>query len=322
MTAPVVLVVAVARDTKDAAVRCARSVLEHGAADGFGVRLVVVDNASSDGTVEAVRAACGDRVQVVANAENRGFGAACNQGAALAPDARHVLVLNADTELTPGALAALVAELEANPAAAACGPSVVGDDGTARPSVRGHPTRLALLHQHTALRFLRVGAPAFARYRSPSIPPGPAPSDAEVVLGACVLFRGSAFRAAGGFDERYFLYFEEADLERRLAAAGGRVRYVPAAVVRHTGGASARRDPERALTWYLCSLFLYVDRWHGRGSGLLYRAAFKPLFLLRLLTDAIRDGAVFLVRRREAKRDELRLAARFVVRGLWTFLAA
>ncbi|MCE9635484.1 MAG: glycosyltransferase family 2 protein [Planctomycetes bacterium] len=322
MTAPVVLVVIVSRDTKDAAVRCARSVLDRGTVNDATTRLVVVDNASSDGTADALRGAFGGRIDVIANADNRGFGAACNQGAAVVPDARHVLVLNADAELTPGALEALVAELESNPGVGACGPRVVGDDGSPRPSVRGHPTRLALLHQHTALRFLRVGAAAFARYRSPSIPLGDASSDAEVVLGACVLVRGDDFRAAKGFDERYFLYFEEADLERRLAESGRRVRYVPTAVVRHTGGASSRRDPERALTWYLCSLFLYVDRWYGRGAGLVYRALFKPLFVVRLVTDAARDAAVLLVRGREQKRDELRLTARFALRGFWTFLLA
>jgi N-acetylglucosaminyl-diphospho-decaprenol L-rhamnosyltransferase len=319
-----VLVVVVSRDTRDAAVRAVRSVLEHGAVPGRATRCVLVDNASSDGTVEAVRTACGDRVEIVANLRNAGFGAACNQGAAMDPAARHVLFLNADAELLPGALTALVAELEAHPDAAACGPALVGADGAPQPSVRGHPTRLALLHQHTALRFLRVGAAAYRRYKAPRVPS--AGGLVDVVMGACLLVRSDAFRAASGFDPRYFLYFEEADLERRLPALppphAGVVRFVPHAVVRHAGGESRRRDPERALTWYLESLLLYVDRWHGRAAGLAFRCVFKPLFVVRLATDALRDALVLAFRGRAAKADELRLAARFAVRGLWRFLAA
>jgi GT2 family glycosyltransferase len=320
VTSPRVLVVIVSRESRDVSVRCVESVLAHGTVPGADVRVVLVDNASSDGTADAVRAAAGDRVTVVANARNVGFGAACNQGVELVPGARHVLFLNADTELTPGALAALVADLDAHPEAALCGPAMVGADGAPQPSVRGHPTRLALLHQHTALRFLRVGARAYRAYKEPPVPAGGGPVD--VVMGACMLVRGDDLRALGGFDRRYFLYFEEADLQARLAAAGRAVRFVPSATVRHAGGASSRRDPERALTWYLQSLFLFVDARHGRAAGLWYRAVFKPLFAVRLVTDAIRDAAGLVFRGRRAKLDELRLAGRFLVRGFWSFLAA
>lgn len=321
MTRPVVGVVIVAKDTRDAALRCLASVRADASSGAFDVRTVLVDNASSDGTAEAVRARFGSWADVVANPENTGFGAACNQGAARFPAAHHLLFLNADAELAPGALAALVGELEADARAGAAGPRMVGADDAPQPSVRGHPTPLALLHQHTALRFLRVGSAAYARYKRPAVR-GDAPSDVPVVMGACLLVRGDVFRSLGGFDSRYFLYFEEADLCRRLADDGRTVRFVPAALVRHAGGASADRDRERALTWYLASLFAYVDRFHGRGTGLLYRAAFKPLFLVRLATDAVRDALALLVRGRSGKRDELALTGRFLVRGMWTFLVS
>lgn len=324
MTSPVVHVVIVSRDTRDATLRAVASVLEHGTVPGFETRCTLVDNASADGTVDAVRAACGARVTVVSNLRNAGFGAACNQGAALVPAARHVLFLNADAELFAGALATLVADLEAHPDAAACGPAIVDAHGVPQRSVRGHPTRLALLHQHTVLRFVRIGAAAYRRYKEPPLPPAGGP--VEVAIGACLLVRGDAFRAASGFDPRYFLYFEEADLERRLpqlpAPHGGAVRFVPAATVRHIGGASRRRDPERALTWYLESLLVYVDRWHGRGAGFVFRCVFKPLFLARLATDAVRDALALAFRGRASKAEELRLGAAFLVRGLWRFLVA
>ncbi len=311
---PTIAVVVVSFETRELTLRCAESALVHGEVPGHATRVVVVDNASRDGTADALRSRFGERVDVVASERNLGFGAAANLGAARVADAAWVLVLNADTELTEGALAALVAAGDAHPDAAVLGPAVVGSDGRPRDSVRGDPTRLALLHQHTALRFLRVGARAFERYRHPV-----AGETAEVVLGAAMLVRGDDFRALGGFDARYFLYFEEADLCRRARAAGRTVRLVPGATVRHAGGASADRDRERALTWYLASLFAYVDRWHGRGAGIVYRLVFKPLFLVRLVTDFVRDAAGFLFRR-PGKAAELRLAARFARRGLWEVL--
>jgi GT2 family glycosyltransferase len=316
-----IVVVIVSYETRDRTLRSVESVLGADGVGGYVTRCVVVDNASSDATVEAVRGRHGERVRLVANAANRGYGAACNQGAAACPGARWYVFLNADVELEPGALAVLVAAGDARDAIAIAGPAVVDETGARRDSVRGHPTRLALLHQHTALRFLRVGARAFERYRSPAGARSSAGADVDVVLGAAMLVRGDDFRTLGGFDERYFLYFEEADLCRRAASAGRVVRFVPGATVRHGGGASADFDRERALTWYLASLFRYVDRFCGRGAGLAYRAAFKPLFAVKLATDAVRDAAGAAFGRR-GKAAELRTAGRFVRRGLWEFLVA
>lgn len=313
---PTIAVVVVSYETRDLTLRCAESALVHGAVPGHATRVVVVDNASSDGTANSLRERFGARVDVVANERNVGFGEAANLGAARVVGAAWVLVLNADTELAPGALAALVAAGEAHRDAAVLGPSIVGDDGRPRDSVRGDPTRLALLHQHTALRFLRVGARAFERYRHPR-----AGETAEVVLGAAMLVRGDDFRALGGFDPRYFLYFEEADLCRRARAVGRTVLFVEGATVRHAGGASADRDRERALTWYLASLFAYVDRWHGRGAGIAYRLVFKPLFVLKLVFDGVRD-ALGAIAGRAGKSAELRTLTRFAVRGFWTFVVA
>ena len=308
MSADVAAVI-VSYETRELTLRCAASALAE------GVRVVVVDNASADGTVAALRERLEGRIDLVASARNLGFGAAVNLGAARVPGARWILVLNADVELLPGSVAALRAAGEADPGSAILGPTVLGADGRPQLSVRGHPTRLALLHQHTALRFLRVGSHAYRDYRSP-------PASAECVLmGAAMLVRGDDFRALGGFDPRYFLYFEDADLCRRASQSGRGVRFVPAATVRHASGASADHDRERALTWYLTSLFRYVDRFDGRGRGLVYRAYFKPLFLVRMATDFVRDAAGALAGRR-GKTVELRTAGRFVVRGLWGFLVA
>ncbi len=315
MTACELAVVIVSCETRERTVACVDSVLAQG---DVVAAVVVIDNASSDGTVDALRERFAGAVRVVANARNVGFGAACNQGAAEFPGARNVLFLNADTRVRPGALGLLLAALDGG--AGAAGPRLVGSDGAAQPSVRGHPTPLALLHQHTALRFVRCGAAAYRRYKQPAAGAEAVP----VVMGAALAVRGDVLRELRGFDERYFLYFEEADLCRRVATAGRSVRFVPEAVVEHAGGASSARRRGPALVWYLRSLFLYVDRFNGRGAGLAYRAAFKPLFLLRLATDVVRDAVTWLARpdKRPSKARHLRRAAWFVTRGMGAFVVA
>jgi len=310
----VIGVVIVSYRTRDRTVRAAESALADGAE-----RVVVVDNASDDGTVGTLRGLAEERLTVLENPRNTGFGAACNQGAAACGDVRHLLFLNGDTAVQPGALDALVNALEDDPAVGIAAPALIDDTGAHQPSRRGDPTPLALLHQHTALRFLRFGSAAYRRYKSPE------PADpAAVLMGAAPAVRGSVFRAAGGFDPRHFLYFEEADLCRRVRAAGHTIRLVDGAVVQHAGGVSAAREPERALVLYLQSLFVYVDRFHGRARGLAYRIAFKPLFLLRMVTDAVRDALTVLFRpaKRVEKLSELRLAAGFFLRGVWRFAVA
>jgi GT2 family glycosyltransferase len=315
MSSADVAVVIVSYETRDRTSACVESVL---ADDSATARVVVVDNASSDGTADALKERFGNDIDVVASNRNLGFGAACNLGSARVSDARHRLFLNADTCVRPGALGALTAALDSG--AGAAGPAIVGEDGREQASVRGHPNPLALLHQHTALRFLRIGASAYARYKRPDAPPEAVP----VVMGAALAVHGDVLRVTGGFDERYFLYFEEADLCRRIAEGGRPVRFVADAVVEHAGGASS--DPRRgpALIWYLCSLFVYVDRFHGRGSGLLYRLIFKRLFLVRMVTDLLRDALTWLFRpsKRADKTPELNLAGWFFARGVWAFLVA
>ena len=314
-------VVVVSYRTRELALTCVRSVLADAEARGPAVHVVAVDNASGDGTAEALLDEFGglDSVTVVANAANAGFGAACDHGAELAVchGVRHLLFLNADTRVLPGALRALTDELDTG-GDVIVGPLLENPDGSHQPSQRGDPTPRALLYQHTAWRFLRLGQAAYRRYKAPD-------DDAVgVLMGAALATSRALYERLGGFDARYVLYFEEADLCRRARAAGARLRVVPAARVQHGGGKSADSDPAAALHLYLESMFRYVERFHGRGRARLFRVLFKPAFLVRLCTDALRDGLTWLVRprKRAAKGAELRLFRRFALRGLGRFLRA
>jgi GT2 family glycosyltransferase len=321
----VLVAVIVSYQTRDRTSACVASLLACAQQFDGRLQIVVVDNASTDGTVAALQERFVDDVQVLVNPRNVGYGAACNQGAAACPEATHVLFLNADTVVRPTALTVLVRALHDDPQAGIVAPVLEEDDGVLRRTVRGHPTPLALLHQHTALRFLKFGRSAYARYKLPkSVQDAAGRLRAPVLNGAVLLLRTTDFRAVGGFDPRYFLYFEEADLCRRIGTLGLDCVLLPEPLVEHAGGASSSGMRDRALVWYLASLFQYVDRFHGRRFGLLYRALFKPLFLIRMLTDALRDvlALTFKPAHRTEKEAEVRLAARFFTRGMWVFLGA
>lgn len=311
-------IVIVSWNTRDAALRCVRSVLGGG---GPIARVVVVDNASADGTADAVRAEFGESVEVIARAANGGYAVACNEGAARCGDASHLLFLNADVEVAPGCVETLVAALAADPSAVVAGPAFTHPDGRPQPSVRGHPTAAALLFQHTAARWLRIGRAAHVRYKRPLGDEVPRTTTVgPILLGACLLVRGDSFRAVRGFDEEYRLYFEEADLQRRLGTAGGRAIFVPSASAVHSGGASADQARAAALAWYVAGLLRYCDRFERTGFG--FRVAFKTLFLLKLPVDALRDHVAWLILRRPGKREESLLFWRLLAGPLWRMLAA
>jgi N-acetylglucosaminyl-diphospho-decaprenol L-rhamnosyltransferase len=232
----------------------------------FPLEIVVVDNASTDESAAAVRARHPDAL-VIANAENVGFARACNQGwrASRAP---HVLFLNPDAEVAPGAVEALVSLLEERPEVGAAGPRTRGTDGTIQVSTGPDLTPLAeFRHRRLVLGVARREAQALA--------------EAEVlharehepawVSGSCLVARRAALEEVGGFDEGFFLYEEDADLCRRLREAGWGIVFTPEAEVRHHLGRSMSKAPRRARLEYHRSHRLYYRRHNGPLSRAVLR---------------------------------------------------
>ncbi|MCB9867708.1 MAG: glycosyltransferase family 2 protein [Phycisphaerales bacterium] len=262
-------IVIVSYNTRELLRECLES-LTLGAA-GIAVETFVVDNASKDASAEMV-AERFPQVRLIRNPDNRGFAAANNLGLAEATG-RHVMLLNPDTVVRPGAFAELVRFMDAHPQAGYCGPRLVNADGSHQLSARRFPTwwssaanLLGWDKKHPASRHCGdLHAAAGDRTEMP----------AGWLTGACLLVRRTAMQQVGVLDEGYFMYFEETDWCRRLANAGWAGWYVPSAEVLHYGGQSVGPVESDAPffgnrpAFWVPSQRRYYRRHLGRGGHLV-----------------------------------------------------
>jgi N-acetylglucosaminyl-diphospho-decaprenol L-rhamnosyltransferase len=230
-----------------------------------GVHVVVVDNASGDGSLEAV---AGLGVETIALPENRGFAAGCNAGWR-ASSSPYVLFLNPDARIEPGAVETLAGLLEREPDVAVAAPRILDADGSLDLSQRRFPTlRSTYAHALFLHRLFRRAGWASELVRDPAdYERGGSPDWAS---GACLLVRRSVLEELGGWDEAFFMYCEDKDLCRRARDRGYDVRFEPAALARHAGGASA---PRPSLAHVLAqSRVRYARKHRGRVVAELERA--------------------------------------------------
>ncbi|HEV2069221.1 MAG TPA: glycosyltransferase family 2 protein, partial [Acidimicrobiales bacterium] len=197
-------------------------------------RIVVVDNASVDDSVKAVRRH-EPEVEVLALPRNLGYGAAANRGVSRTT-APYVTIMNPDVVVGPGSTKALVDALEADPGLAVVGPRVETPDGELYPSARTFPD-LADAAGHAFFHFVWPANPFSRRYRMLDWDHAAA-TDVDWVAGNHFLARRRAWDEVGGFDEDYFMYMEDVDLCWRLRRAGWRTGYEPTARVTHAIGRS------------------------------------------------------------------------------------
>jgi GT2 family glycosyltransferase len=244
--------------------------------------IVVIDNASGDGIRETLAREV-PRAQVVAEPENRGYGAACNRGAAETSGV-YLLFLNSDAFVQPGAVGALATALERNPRAAVVGPRLLHPDGSLQPSISRLPAPWRIFCESSGLATLTGGRGIF-RGHTKTHEDHDGAREVESLMGAALLVRRTAFEQVGCFDENFFFYAEESDFFARLRHAGWRILYEPAASVVHLGGASGGD----ALFGQLhASLRRYVRKHHGplaakfAGAVLWLGAAVR--YLLALVT--------------------------------------
>jgi GT2 family glycosyltransferase len=221
---------------------------------------VVVDNASSDETIERVRARTG--LRLIANRDNRGFAAAVNQGAGEAGQAEYLLLLNPDA-----CLATPVDDLiEATQRHGLAAGKLLGEDGHAQTgfTLRRFPTPATLVFELLGLNRMWPGNPVNRRYRyldRDLDQPGPV----EQPAGAFLMARRDVWGRLGGLDEQFHpVWFEDVDFCRRAADAGYRIEYVPSVTALHAGGHSVGQVPRPYRAMYWCDSLLKYAVKHFR----------------------------------------------------------
>jgi len=271
--------------------------------------VLVVDNASTDGTGSMVESRFPE-ARLIENDENLGFAAANNIGITQS-SGRLVLLLNPDTELEAGALAALVRHVEEHPDVAAVGARLVGSDHEPQSSVTRFPT---VPREFAGL--FHLGAVATTTDYPLSRWSTAEPRTVDVIQGCCMLLRRDVLDQIGFLDEDYFLYSEEVDLCHRIHLAGWRTTWLPTSVVVHHGGQSTKQMPRTMFLELYRSKVLYFRKRHGRAQALAYKAVLLAASLARV---ALAPAALF--ESSATRRRHLDLASRYLLllRRLWWF---
>jgi GT2 family glycosyltransferase len=264
--APQISVVIVSYNTRELLRECIETLQRE--ADGVLYETIVVDNASSDGSADLISDQFPD-VRLIRSESNLGFAGANNRGFEIARG-RYIVLLNSDAFLGPNALALSLAHMENNPKAGLGGARLIGRDGSWQPAARMFPSPLNdwLMISGLAGRYPR------SRFYGRADRTWADPGDAAVVdwvPGAYSIIRKGVLDRVGYFDERFFLYYEEVDLCRRIAAAGYETWYWPDVVTVHLGGESSKKIAGLELSssgsqltlWRMRSELLYYHKHHG-----------------------------------------------------------
>lgn len=286
-------------NTRDLLRRCLQTVLASEGIERF--RVVVVDNASSDGSVDMLRREF-PQLDLISSPVNSGYPAGNNlglralgfEGAGRVRDdaPRHAMLLNPDTEVPPEALAALVACMDARPEIGIVGPRLVLPDGSLDLACRrSFPSPAVSLYRFTGLARLFPRHRQFGRYNMTFADPDEE-LEVDAVVGACMVVRGRAIARVGLLDEDFFMYGEDLDWAWRVKQAGWKVYYQPQVVVRHVKRAASRQSRRASHEFQRAMLIFY--RKHYRRS--------TPLWLHSLVMTGLllKGGRAMLTEIRQA----------------------
>ncbi len=245
----------------------------------LAVDVLVVDNGSTDGSVELVR----ERFpadELIANAGNRGYAGANNQAVERARG-RYLFLLNSDAEVETAALRALVAYADDHPEAGVIGPKLLNPDGTLQPSGGRFPTPASTIASLLGLNRL-TGRPRYGTGRDYSVP-----AEVDEVSGAAMLIRREVIDQIGGLDEGFAWGYEDVDYCLRARRAGWRVHYVPDARVMHHWGGTQQLAPAPTILKAIAGRRRYFEKHYGRLTAGLVMAATLVSHGLRLVVFAI-----------------------------------
>lgn len=255
-------------NTKDLLLKCLEAVYEN--ANGVNLEVWVVDNASTDGSVEAVNNQFRD-VTLLCNKQNLGF--ACANNLVLKNmGGRYALLLNTDAFVTKGAIMALYTFMEAHPESGmACG-QLLDMDGSKQNSIANFPTLSSLFLNETLMRVM------FSNRFPSKMQTYKFPIEIESGIGACLMVRKEAMDAVGFLDESYFFFLEETDWAFRMREEGWKIFFVPDAQIFHGQGQSVGDGVDARILYYQ-SRYLYFKKWHPGAFRLFYTLVFVRLMI-------------------------------------------
>jgi len=299
---PVLSVVIPSWNTRDYLAACLRTLA---AAEKPACEVIVVENASSDGSLELLRREHPE-VQLIVNASNQGFARGSNQGLRVARG-RYVLLLNTDTEVAPDAIARLVRFLDEHPDYGAVAPRLVHADGSTQRTVQEFPTLKTALFFSTPFERWFPDSRELERYFLRAWDQESS-RDVDQPPAAALLLRKAMLDQVGLFDESLWLFYNDVDLAKRMRAAGWKTRYLAEARVLHHVGASTSKFADFVATWQRDRLRYYAKH-HGRLGAWWLKACVSFTFADWFLTQLGHR-----LRRRPAEPIRPMLA------GYWTFL--
>ena len=256
----------VSNDNRELVLACIDSV--YGTAGGLAVEVIVVENASRDGSLEAIRARF-PQVVLIENALKEGFSANHNKAIRRA-SGEFIFILNDDTVVHEGALGKMVGFLREHPEAGAVGGTLMYPDGTLQYTGKARPTLLAAAMVSLGLHRLFPGNPVTARYYNRKESHSGV-EEVESINGAALMVRRSMLDKVGPLDEGFFLYCEDVDWCIRMREAGWRLYYLPDALITHYRGASTKG--RRMVGIYHRSLLRFYKKHYAPRHGAVVNAA-------------------------------------------------
>ena len=286
-----VAVVVVSYNTRNLLLECLSSVVA--ATHDLDIELIVVDNASEDGSYEAVRDTYPQAI-TIRNPINVGFGSACNQGIT-ATSAPLILLLNSDARITTEAIQSMRGCMKNNERCGAAGCRLISTSGVELSNTRNFltPVNQALETAGIKLRSRRL-----RRSYEPKLDRSLVDCSVDWIDGACLMLRRAALNEIGLFDERFFMYSEDEDLCYRLGKRGWLVCYCGGGTVVHHGAASSKQNKVEMLRQFYLSQMLFLSKHRSPGSSFFYVIAMRVVLGLKQLM--LRDR-----HRRELAREQL-----------------
>jgi len=292
--------------------RCLASVSECSKRMHVQCEIIVVENASTDGSADMIRWRFPE-VRLIASDVNLGFVRGNNAGVAHS-SGRYLLLLNPDTELIGDALKTMVSYMEKHPRVGALGPMLLLPNGRVQPSRRRFPTLATAFVESTVLQQWSPGNRVLRRYYVQDRTDNEV-QDVDWVIGACLLIRREAWEQTGPLDEAFFMYSEELDWCRRLKQADWRVVYTPdAKVLHHAGQSSVQVVPARHI-YFQSSKVLYFRKHHGVAAGEALRIFLLGTYVCQLCLETLKWA---LGHKRPLRRERVSAYLRVLRSGLQT----